>query len=141
MQGKIDNRYLIHLQHFTAIHDTPSDPCNPSPCAANAVCRERNGAGSCTCMPSYYGDPYFNCKPECIQNQECKLNQACVNNKCVDPCLVNGICGMYAECRVVNHIPMCHCIPNYTGNPSIKCYVDREYLPPSKTQNYPKKKQ
>lgn len=85
-------------------------------------------------MPGYFGDPYVNCKPECIQNSECSYDKACVNNKCVEACAINGICGSFAECRVVNHAPMCHCIAGFTGNPSIKCYKNREYLPPCKTQ-------
>lgn len=124
-----------HLKNITVIHDVPIDVCNPSPCAANAVCRERNGVGSCTCMSNYFGDPYVNCKPECMQNSECSYDKACVNNKCVDACAINGICGSFAECRVVNHAPMCHCIAGYTGNPSVKCYANREYLPPCKKHN------
>lgn len=69
--------------------DTPS-PCANSPCGANAVCRERNGVGSCACLPEYFGDPYTGCRPECVQNSECDQTRACVNNKCVDPC--PGVC-------------------------------------------------
>jgi len=75
------------------------EPCNPSPCGANAVCKERNGAGSCTCLPEYSGDPYTGCRPECVLNTDCSKARACVRNKCVDPC--PGTCGLNAECRVV----------------------------------------
>lgn len=124
--------------------EQPTNPCNPSPCGANALCKERNGAGSCTCLPDYFGDPYSGCRPECIQDSECDRSRACVNNKCVDPCI--GICGgefrafveaakssflslckfyffslnlpsVNAECRVQNHSPNCMCIPGYTGDP------------------------
>lgn len=71
------------------VMDTPS-PCANSPCGANAVCKERNGVGSCACLPEYYGDPYTGCRPECVQNPECDQTRACVNNKCVDPC--PGVC-------------------------------------------------
>lgn len=71
------------------VMDTPS-PCANSPCGANAVCKERNGVGSCACLPEYYGDPYTGCRPECVQNSECDQTRACVNNKCVDPC--PGVC-------------------------------------------------
>lgn len=71
--------------------EQPSNPCNPSPCGANAICKERNGAGSCSCVPDYFGDPYSGCRPECIQDSECDRSRACVNNKCVDPCI--GVCG------------------------------------------------
>lgn len=124
------------------VHDTlPSNPCNPSPCGANAVCLERNGAGSCSCMPNYFGNPYISCKPECIQNSDCPYDKSCINTKCIDPCSI-GACGLNAECRVSYHTPMCHCIAGYTGNPSSKCYINREYIPPankpapSKTHSY-----
>lgn len=96
-----------------------AEPCNPSPCGANAICRERDGAGSCSCLPEYYGDPYSFCKPECISNSDCDKSRACFNQKCVDPC--PGVCGSYADCHVVNHSPSCVCAPGYTGNPLSGC--------------------
>lgn len=101
--------------------DVPSDPCNPSPCGANAICKERNNAGSCTCIPEYTGDPYTGCRPECVLNSECPRDRACINNKCRDPC--PGMCGLYAECRVINHSPSCACLPGYTGNPLSACQL------------------
>lgn len=104
------------------IFDPPSEtpmPCNPSPCGINAVCKERAGAGSCLCLPEYHGDPYIECRPECVLNSDCHKNKACVKNKCIDPC--PGVCGIYAECFVTNHIPMCSCITGYTGNPATQC--------------------
>lgn len=103
--------FLVLVQHET--------PCNPSPCGANALCKERNGAGSCACLPEYYGDPYNYCKPECIVNTDCDRSKACFNQKCKDPC--PGVCGNNAECHVVNHSPSCTCFPGYTGNPITGC--------------------
>lgn len=102
-------------------------PCIPSPCGANAICREQNGAGSCACIQNYFGDPYIGCRPECIQNSDCPHDKACFNTKCVSPC--PGTCGQNAECRVVNHIPICTCISGYTGNSLISC----QRIPLSKT--------
>lgn len=96
-------------------------PCNPSPCGANALCHERNGAGSCTCMPNYYGDPYISCRPECIQNSDCERHKACENTKCVDPCV--GSCGLNAECRVLFHSPHCYCLSGYTGEATQRCHI------------------
>lgn len=96
------------------------DPCHPSPCGSNAVCKERNGAGSCQCLPEYSGDPYTGCRPECVLNSECSHDKACVNNKCVNPCI--GVCGSNAECRVINHAPSCSCVIGYTGNPLVACH-------------------
>lgn len=95
------------------------NPCNPSPCGANAVCKERNSAGSCSCLPEYYGDPYTGCRPECVQNSDCDRSKACNNNKCTDPC--PGVCGINAECRVQNHSPVCICIEGYEGDPMNSC--------------------
>lgn len=99
--------------------EEPHDPCNPSPCGSNAICKERNGAGACTCLPEYFGDPYTVCRPECVTNSDCPRDKACVNNKCKDPC--PGICGINAECIVSNHAPSCSCLPGYTGNPLSSC--------------------
>lgn len=101
--------------------EIPSEPCNPSPCGANAICKERNGAGSCTCLPEYFGDPYTGCRPECVINTDCARDRACVNNKCRDPC--PGTCGINAECRVANHAPSCTCLPGYSGNPISACQI------------------
>lgn len=94
-------------------------PCIPNPCAANAVCREQNGIGSCQCLPDYYGNPYEGCRPECVVSSDCPSNQACVRNKCQNPC--PGLCSQNAECRVVNHLPTCSCIVGYTGDPYRYC--------------------
>lgn len=90
-------------------------PCNPSPCGPNAKCNE----GICTCIAEYQGDPYVGCRPECVLNTDCSQNQACIRNKCVDPC--PGTCGQNADCRVIKHIPTCTCIENYVGNAFIAC--------------------
>lgn len=94
-------------------------PCDPTPCGSNAVCKERNGAGSCSCMPNYFGDPYIGCRPECIQNSDCSRDKSCLNTKCIDPCI--GLCDAQAVCRVTNHLPVCTCPPGYTGNPLVRC--------------------
>lgn len=99
--------------------EQPRTPCDPSPCGANAVCNERNGAGSCTCIAEYFGDPYTGCRPECVTNNDCGRNKACLRNKCINPC--TGTCGPNASCRVVNHAPSCTCLLGYTGDPTTAC--------------------
>jgi len=96
-------------------------PCQPSPCGANAVCREQNGAGSCSCLSEYIGNPYEGCRPECVLNTDCAPNRACIRNKCQDPC--PGTCGQNADCQVVNHLPSCTCRPGHTGDPFRFCNV------------------
>lgn len=99
---------------------TPT-PCNPSPCGANAVCREQSGSAICQCLPEYFGDARQGCKPECVLNSDCASTQVCVNQKCRDPC--PGLCGNNAECRVVNHFATCYCPQGHTGNPLESCKV------------------
>jgi hypothetical protein len=54
------------------------------------------------------------CHPECVTNSECSQNEACVNQKCQNPCL--NACPSNSECRVQNHIATCECPPGFTGN-------------------------
>ncbi len=115
-----NTRVIRHcVNKFSAVPTSPPEPCIPSPCGPNAICKELHGAGSCTCTPGYFGDPYLGCRPECVQNSDCLWNKACVNNKCVDPC--SGACGLNAECKVVHHSPSCFCFEGYTGNPLSAC--------------------
>lgn len=110
---------MFYVYIFSASKDVPHQPCNPSPCGPNAICRERNGAGSCTCVDDFYGDPYRGCRPECVMNTDCPRDRSCFNNKCVDPC--SGACGQNTECRVANHAPSCYCLPGHRGNPLHAC--------------------
>ena len=99
-------------------------PCIPSPCGANAICKERNGAGSCSCLINYIGDPYEGCRPECVLSSDCIPSRACIKSKCQDPC--PGTCGQNAVCQVVNHSPTCSCLPKYTGDPFRYCIEEPE---------------
>lgn len=96
-------------------------PCVPSPCGSNAICRELNGVGSCSCIENYLGNPYEGCRPECVVNSDCQRNKACMNNKCRDPC--PGTCGQNADCGVVNHLATCSCRPGFTGDPFSFCRI------------------
>lgn len=101
------------------------NPCFPSPCGPNSQCREINGQAVCSCVPGFIGSPP-SCRPECITSQECLLNQACVNQKCIDPC--PGTCGINAICQVVNHNPFCSCLPKYVGDPFLRCLPKRKFI-------------
>lgn len=98
----------------------PTNPCLPSPCGLNAQCRDIGGIPSCICMIGFFGFPP-NCKPECIVNTDCSNDKACMNMKCQNPC--QGSCGISAICNVINHVPVCTCPTDYTGDPFVICTV------------------
>lgn len=94
------------------------NPCAPSPCGPNSVCEIKSDHPVCSCLPNFSGSPPY-CKPECIINQECPSSQACINEKCSDPCI--NACGSNAACNVVNHTPLCSCLQGYKGDAFIGC--------------------
>ena len=95
------------------------DPCNPSPCGSNAICNAKSRAAACQCITGYFGDPYIACRPECTINPECPSSKACRDQKCIDPC--PGLCGVNANCQVVNHFATCKCDTGYRGDPFTSC--------------------
>ncbi|KAK7075251.1 hypothetical protein SK128_022665 [Halocaridina rubra] len=110
---------------ISAVTPVPSpvkeiDPCSPSPCGTLAECKEEDDLAVCKCITGFFGDPYVQCHPECSTDSHCSNVLACVNDKCIDPC--PGTCGINAECRVSNHVPICTCPPSYQGNPYQRCY-------------------
>ena len=52
-------------------------------------------------------------------SSDCPHNRKCQNYACVDACA--GTCGVNANCEVRNHIPVCSCPPQYTGDPISSC--------------------
>lgn len=102
------------------IAPTPENvnPCYPSPCGPNSQCKENNGVPICSCLPGFEGSAPA-CRPECVVSSECSYDKACIQHKCKDPC--PGVCGASAECRVINHSPICYCRNGFTGNPFTVC--------------------
>lgn len=84
-------------------------------CGLNAYCK----FSECVCENGYLGSPP-NCHPECVTNSDCSQRLACVNEKCVDPCVDN--CGRNAECSVIRHVPYCTCPSPLTGNAYNYCF-------------------
>lgn len=113
---------------FRGCYDLPAppreeviiEPCNPSPCGPNARCQAVGEQASCQCIENYIGAPP-NCRPECVVNSDCATTQACVNNRCIDPC--PGSCGTGAECHVIGHAVSCTCPTGFTGNAFVQCVV------------------
>lgn len=95
------------------------DPCREGTCGPNANCRVQGTRGICTCIEGYFGNPYVQCRPECVINSQCPQYLACNNQRCVDPC--PGTCGIDAICEVVNHNPLCSCPRSMTGDPFVRC--------------------
>lgn len=103
----------------------PVNPCQPSPCGPNSQCRNVGNRATCSCIPDMLGSPP-NCRPECVVNAECSLNQACVNKKCVDPCK-GETCGIHARCETKSHNPICSCPPDFPiGDPFDRCVERRK---------------
>lgn len=100
----------------------PADnPCDPSPCGSNSRCHiSPQGYATCSCLPGYRGSPPV-CKPECVVSAECPQTQACLNQKCVDPC--PGTCGVGANCYAICHNPICSCPSGYIGDPFVSCHL------------------
>lgn len=103
------------------------NPCQPSPCGPNSQCRENNEQAICSCLPEYVGAPP-NCRPECVTSAECPQDKACIRQKCSDPC--PGVCGSNADCRVIQHAPICSCRAGFTGDAFSRCLpLPRKILP------------
>lgn len=57
----------------------------------------------------------------CRNDNECSLIQSCINNECIDTCLVTQ-CGINALCTADGyHKTRCYCPDGYTGNPYEIC--------------------
>ena len=61
-------------------------------------------------------------RPECRTDPECAQNQACLNERCIDPCLVQNPCAPQAQCTARAHHPVCTCPEGYGGDPYRQCY-------------------
>lgn len=106
---------------YVALTPPQKNLCSPSPCGTNAHCRIAGKQSICECLPSYHGNPFTGCRPECLSNSECKGDLACINNRCKSPCM--GTCGIDAICSVLNHIPTCSCPQGKFGDAFKYCQV------------------
>lgn len=104
----------------------PIDPCHPSPCGPFSECKPLNGHAVCACLKSYIGSPPA-CHPECTVSSDCTQDKACLSQRCSDPC--PGTCGVNAKCQVINHSPICSCLPHYVGDPFVNCFKEDRKIP------------
>lgn len=103
------------------------NPCYPSPCGPNSICREINEQAACSCASEMIGSPP-NCRPECTSNSECSSNLACINLKCQNPCNTQNPCASSAECKVITHATVCFCSSGL-GDPLVQCLDKKEDYP------------
>lgn len=61
---------------------------------------------------------------ECISDNDCPNEKACINLHCIDPCSLRGACGENALCRTIVHKPRCSCPQCYIGMPHTSCRPD-----------------
>lgn len=105
--------------YFSVSPPIPKLPCQPNPCGSNARCTPSDNGAVCTCLKGFIGNPYIQCRPECVVSSDCPLTLLCINQKCRDPC--PGTCGSSAICIVVSHNPKCLCPQGYIGDPYTDC--------------------
>lgn len=133
---------MLHLRcnaiYYVVEPSVPDNTCQPSPCGPYSNCRVIDNHAVCSCQPNYIGSPP-SCRPECVVSTDCGANAACINQRCKDPC--PGTCGVNAECRVINHNPVCICAIGYSGDPFFGCVKEgnfyRSLLFPSRLFNIP----
>ena len=59
---------------------------------------------------------------ECVVDDDCPSDRACITGKCLNPCVFGGDqCGTNALCRVTLHRPQCYCPTGMQGNPTVIC--------------------
>nr|UEK51539.1 NOTCH1-like protein [Parasacculina yatsui] len=120
-----NNAHLSH--HSPAARADLSDPCQPSPCGPNTRCSiNARGIVACHCLDGFFPKPntIVGCGPQCVSDQECHNPQyVCRNQKCINPCLEPGTCGVNANCNVRNHQVVCTCPSGYQGSAHIHCHA------------------
>lgn len=110
--------YSCLLEAVVKPPEPSGNPCVPTPCGPNSICKVVDNHAACSCLPNYIGRAP-NCRPECTINSECPGNLACLNERCSNPC--PGSCGVATTCIVLNHSPICQCNPGFTGDPFVGC--------------------
>lgn len=114
-----ESNFAFHL----LLAESHRNLCKPNPCGSHGICRLIGDDPSCSCQSGFIGQPP-NCRPECVTSSECHQQEACINQKCRNPC--EGTCGLGAECRVFNHNPICTCPKGFSGDPFEQCIPRRK---------------
>ena len=102
------------------------DLCEPNPCGVNAKCtpgHDNTGAERpvCTCPTGYIGVATEACRRgECITDNECPDNRACIDSFCQNPC-TGKECASNARCEARRHIAVCTCLDGTRGDAIVGC--------------------
>ncbi|XP_022668562.1 uncharacterized protein LOC111253451 isoform X4 [Varroa destructor] len=108
-------------------YDACIDPCETTLCGRNAVCIPNKHSAICKCLEGYVGDPLdgrVGCKKaECFHHEDCRDDQICHENKCIDLCVIRQGCGPNAHCISKHHSATCTCREGYEGDPVIGCVL------------------
>ncbi|QQP34980.1 Putative LOC101893139, partial [Caligus rogercresseyi] len=104
------------------------NPCLiKNPCGVHAQCSPNLHQAQCRCDEGFEGDPYTGCSIiGCKSDSECPNEKACRNRDCVDLCLKDNPCAVFADCVSRDHLAQCRCKIGYQGNP----YKDCSPIPP-----------
>ncbi|XP_047739046.1 uncharacterized protein LOC108675679 isoform X4 [Hyalella azteca] len=98
-----------------------SDPCK---CGDGAICTVKQHRPTCTCKKGFEGSPQHACYAiGCTTTSECPNDKACYNGNCVNPCLVDNQCSLFADCRPQDHEARCFCPDGRQGDPYKGCAV------------------
>ena len=81
------------------------------------------------CIIYFLGDPRVKCvpipKPECVYDQDCGSQLACLGGTCQNPCLVFRPCYPSATCQVMDTLPVrtmvCICPDGYITTADGRC--------------------
>ena len=65
---------------------------------------------------------------ECQMDRDCPDNRACINNQCLDPCIIDDPCGKNAQCQTTSHRPVCRCPNGWAGDPHTECFQCRFFI-------------
>ena len=102
--------------------DSRAHPCVEGVCGPGAECEDVGGCPECQCLPGHHGDPNTGCiagDENCEENSDCDSQLVCEDYKCVDPCTaLPRLCGQGADCTVQNHVAVCRCPEETTGDPN-----------------------
>ena len=68
---------------------------------------------------------------ECVVDPDCRTDQICHENRCIDPCLVNNPCAVNAICEPKNHRSTCRCPDGMLGDPfqhceRVECHINQD---------------